>query len=429
MFRRIILGFGANAFGQAVNIVIQLASLPLFLLYWDASTYGSWLLLSAVPAYLNWAECGVVGVASNKMTMAMGRSDPVEANNLYQSAQLFMTIVCGSLALIVVPGTLFLPMPDFMTEDKRIALAALFLGVLCGQYGGLSIAVFRATGRYATGELLGNLVRLSEWSGYALGLILFRSFAGVALLGLFFRASGTAVGIYLGQRGGHGLRLGFRHASKAELLYMVRPAVSFMAFPIANALSFQGVTLIVGVLAGTAAVTLFTAYRTLARVTVQVTGLFSHALWPEFSRLFGQQGMTAVHPLFRRAALIGAAQSIALSLVLFFISPFLLRIWTHGRIGFEPGLMALILTYAAVSGIWHVPRTLLMATNQHIGLAGWLLATGILSVALAWLLGTFWQINGVGAAMLISESFIAAICIYLAQNAFAEAVPETAYSS
>jgi O-antigen/teichoic acid export membrane protein len=209
---------------------------------------------------------------------------------------------------------------------------------------------------------------------------------------------------------------------------MVRPAVSFMAFPLANALSFQGVTLLVGVLAGPAAVTLFNAYRTIARIAVQVTGMFSHALWPEFSRLFGQAGMSGVHPLFRRAALLGAAQSIALSLILYFISPWLLRIWTHGRIDFAPGLMAWILAYAAVSGVWHVPRTLLMATNQHIGLAGWSLAAGILAVLLAWLLGMFWQINGVGAAMLISEAFIAAICVYLAQNAFSEASSETAYS-
>lgn len=422
MLRRIILGFSANAFSQLVSIVIQLLTLPVFLLYWDASTYGAWLLLSAVPAYLNWAECGIVGVANNKMTMAAGRSDFEEANRLYQTAQLFMTIICVSLGVLATLAALLLPLPGYMTEDKRIALAALSLGVLCGQYAGLPEGVFRATNRYATGTVISQLVRLAEWGGYILGLVVFRSFAGVALCGLLFRAVGTAAAIYEAQRGASGrLSLGFRHASKAELLAMVRPAVSFMAFPLAGALSFQGVTLLVGLLAGTAAVTLFNAYRTIARVAVQVTAMFSHALWPEFSRLFGQSGMNGVRSLFRRAALIGAAQSIALSLALYFISPWLLRIWTHGRIEFAPGLMAWLLAYAAVGGIWHVPRTLLMATNQHIGLSGWLLFSGILAVSLAWLLGTFWQVDGIGAAMLISESFIAAICIYLARRAFADA--------
>jgi O-antigen/teichoic acid export membrane protein len=245
--------------------------------------------------------------------------------------------------------------------------------------------------------------------------------SGVALLGLLFKAGGTAAGVYLGQRGAHGLRLGFRNASRAELSGMIRPAVSFMAFPMANALSFQGVTLLVGALAGTAAVALFNAYRTIARVAVQVTAMFSHALWPEFSRLFGESGMAAIHPLFRRSAQLSAAQSVALSLLLYFISPWLLRIWTHGRIEFVPSLMAWLLAYAAVSGVWHVPRVLLMSTNQHIGLAGWSLAAGVLGVLLAWLFGTFWQVNGVGAAMLVSQTFIAAICVYLAQRSFSEA--------
>jgi hypothetical protein len=78
-----------------------------------------------MPAYLSLSDLGMVGAAGNKLTMAMGRSDLAEANNVYQSAQLFMTIVCFSLAAIMTPSVLFIPMPGFMTMDKRIALAAL----------------------------------------------------------------------------------------------------------------------------------------------------------------------------------------------------------------------------------------------------------------------------------------------------------------
>jgi hypothetical protein len=56
MLRRIILGVGANVFSQVVSIFIQLVSLPVFLQYWDTSTYGSWLLLSAMPAYLSLSD-------------------------------------------------------------------------------------------------------------------------------------------------------------------------------------------------------------------------------------------------------------------------------------------------------------------------------------------------------------------------------------
>lgn len=197
---------------------------------------------------------------------------------------------------------------------------------------------------------------------------------------------------------------------------MIRPAVSFLAFPLANAFSFQGVTLVVGALSGTASVALFTSYRTIARLAVQLTGMFSHALWPEFGRLFGHGGPRAIEKLFRHAALLGTIQSVALCAVLYLAAPLLLRIWTHGRIEFVPGLMVWMLTYAAIGGIWHVPRVLLLSTNQHIGLAGWSLAGGVLAVILSYAFGRAWGVEGVAAAMLTAECFIALVCGYLAHR-------------
>ncbi|MGA2638051.1 hypothetical protein [Methylocella sp.] len=93
-------------------------------------------MLSALPAYLSMADVGMVTAAGNKMTMAIGRSDLAEGNRVYQSAQLFMTIMCCSLAAILTPAVLFLPLPDYMTLDKRIALAAMLCDVLLALYGG-----------------------------------------------------------------------------------------------------------------------------------------------------------------------------------------------------------------------------------------------------------------------------------------------------
>lgn len=421
MLRRIVLGFGANAFGQIVNIVIQLFSLPLFLMYWNTSVYGSWLMISAVPGYLSMADVGMVQAAGNKMTMAMGRSDVAEANRIFQSAQLFMIIVCGSLLVTVTPLVLLAPLPDYINMDERIALAALFCNVLFAMFAGLSEAVFKATGRFGLGLMMLNLTRLAEWAGFMVGLFLFRNFAGVAIMGLLARVTGIACNMYVAQRGDFGLNWGLGQATKDEIRATIRPAVSFMAFPLANALSFQGVTLLVGALLGPSSVAIFNTYRTISRIAVQLTGMFSLALWPEFGRLFGQGGPKAVESLFRHSAWLGVAQSVGLSFVLYFISPWLLKVWTHGQIEFFPVLMMWMLAYATIGGIWHVPRVLLLSTNQHVDLAGWSIAAGVLGVVLTWIFATAMQVNGVGAAMLISESFIAGICIYLAHRAFVDA--------
>ena len=94
---------------------------------------------------------------------------------------------------------------------------------------------------------------------------------------------------------------------------MIKPAVSFMAFPLANAISFQGLTLLVGAFFGPVSVALFNTYRTIARIAVQITAIFSHALWPEFSRLFGANAAVAIRQLYQSSVIIGALQACILS--------------------------------------------------------------------------------------------------------------------
>jgi O-antigen/teichoic acid export membrane protein len=298
--------------------------------------------------------------------------------------------------------------------DRRVALLALCAGVLLALFSGLIETIYRSTGRYAIGAVLGNLVRLGEWLGSLLGLIFVGSFAAIALSSLAARLVGTIFFIWYATRGNHGIKLGVSLAQKTEVIVLAKPAISFMTFPLANALSFQGVTLLVGVLFGPALVAIFNTYRTIARISVQITSMFSFAIWPEFSRLFGQGGMPAVESLFRRTTILGVFQAIGLSILTYFISPWLLNFWTDGRIKFIPDLMLLMLIYAAIAGVWHVPRGLLMAINQPKKIAQWSLVVGLLVVTLAWCFGQYWQLNGVAGAMLISELLIALIATRLA---------------
>jgi O-antigen/teichoic acid export membrane protein len=425
--RRVVAGLGANAFGQAVNVGIQVLSLPLFLYRWDLPTYGTWLMLSAIPSYLSMADVGMLTVGGNRMTMAMGRGDVAEANCLFQSMLTLMSGVCGGLALLAIPIFLLTPLPGVTSFDERGALLALAFGVLAALYGGLADIAFKSTHRFASGVMLANLTRLGEWCGGIAGLFWNGTFTAVALGMLGARAAGTAAAIWVAFRGRReDLCWGVRLARRSEALTMVRPAVSFMAFPLANALTLQSVTLLVGHLFGPSIVALFNAYRTIARVAVQATSIFSLSLWPEFSRLYGKNGPQAIASLYRRAAILGAASSVGLSVALYAAAPTLLHLWTRGAVGLDATLMAFMLAYAAAVGVSHVPRIVLISTNLHTPLARWSL---ILSAAVppsAYVAGLFDGIDGVALAMLSAEALVALVCFTLAQRVVREVAPVTA---
>jgi len=414
--RRIIAGMGANTFGMGVSIAIQLASLPLFLHFWNLESYGKWLILSAIPAYLSFADVGMVTAAGNKMTMAIGKKDVIEANQIFQTTQVFMGVFCGLLAFTLLPVILFDPLQWFENMDQRISLSAMALGVLISLFGGLSEAAFKATERYALGTMLGSYSRIGEWLGCILGLALIGSFASVAIGGLVMRILGSLVSMSLVNKHNSDLKWGVTYANYVELKSMFKPAVLFMAFPLANAFNFQSITILVGAMFGPVSVALFSTYRTIARVAVQITAIFSHALWPEFSRLFGQGTNNTVRVLFLRSSFLSALQTLLLSILLFFVSPWLLKIWTHNSINFDSQLMLCMLIYAAVCGVWHVPRILLMATNQHSNLAYWTLIVGLISFGFSWLFGHFIGLLGVIVAMVLSEFLIAIVCSYLANS-------------
>jgi O-antigen/teichoic acid export membrane protein len=413
---RVVAAMGAGAFGQAVIIIIQIFSLPLFLQRWDTVSYGTWLLLSAMPSYLSMTDVGMVATAGNRMSMAMGKGDKAEANTLFHSAFMFVLIVSGVALLLTIPVTLTAPIESLSSQDERVAVCALIAGVLVAQFGGLSDALYRATGRFALAMMLGNILRLAEWGGFMAGLYLDGSFSSVALGGLIARATGTVFLVQISKSGDHGLTWHWRNASMDEIKSLFKPAISFMVFPLSSALSLQGITILVGHFFGPAVVAIFNSYRTIARVAVQVSSILGNALWGEFSFLYGKGGAEAIRSVYKRSCLIGIGGSIGLSLILYFTAPTNLRVWSHGHIPFQNAPMMMLLAYAAIAGIWHVPRVLLLSTNQHIGLAQWSLAGALMAVAATFLLQKPLGLEGVCLAMVISELFMATVCIRLARD-------------
>jgi hypothetical protein len=72
---KLLRNLGANAYGQAITILIQLVSVPLYLHYWGKQLYGEWLILSAIPAYLALSDIGFASVTANDMTMRVANGD------------------------------------------------------------------------------------------------------------------------------------------------------------------------------------------------------------------------------------------------------------------------------------------------------------------------------------------------------------------
>ncbi len=423
IYKRIAAGVGANAYGQAITIGVQLLALPVYLHYWDAARYGTWLMLSAMPAYFTMADVGMLTAAGNKMTMEVGRGDLTSANRIFQSALVFMAAACLAVLAITAGVLTLVNGSKFGTPEYKLTVAILVGVVLLAFFNGLAEAVFRATGRYGIGTALGQSIRLGEWIGGMLGLWWNGGFVSVALGMLLARAIGVCIAIAGAILTTRQIRWGTKYASASEVRAMIMPAGAFMVFPIVNALSVQGFTLLVGGLYGSVTVALFNTYRTMARLTVQATSTLSAAVGPEMSRLYGASNREGLRVLFQRVNRVSAAFAIGFPLALAIFGPNILLVWTHGRIPYHRALLFTMLLYAAVSSAWHVPRALLLSINRHFAMAGASLVVAVSSLVLAWILGTRTSLDAVVWVMVVGELILAVAVHQLARTVLTDRSP------
>ncbi len=404
--RRMASGAGAYGYAQAVSIGTQLVSLPLFLYHWDMATYGYWLALTALPFYLSLADAGISTASCNQMIALITQGQKERAAEVFQSAVAFLASVSVLVLFVVGAVLMLLPASALEAPHWKAVLMLLSISVVLGLFCSLAEVVYKATGGYAAGTYLVTTGRLADWAGGLVGLVLTRSFIGVATGALLARLAYTLLAIWLSQRRTDFLRWGMRGASLADIRQAAVPGSLFLSLSLTNALSLQGFTLLVAATLGPAVTAVFNTYRTVARIVVQVTSALSNPLWPELTALKGKNDDGAFWKLYRRANRLGLLIAVAGALLVFAVSPWLLEVWTHGHIPFTATSMALFLLYAAVCSATQVPRAVLMSINRHAGLAAQSLVAAVVSLVVAWLIWNRAGMTGVVGAMLLGEALV-----------------------
>ena len=309
---RIARGLAANIGGMGVTLVIQLVSVPVLLAAWGVPTYGEWLVLSAVPTYVALSDLSFSSVAGNSMVMLVAQGKRTDAVTLGRRLWSIVTVMTGiavlaAVAIALVFGGAFGSGAAIPASEAQIVLVALFLQVAVGNQYGVLDAWYRAGGRYPLSAALRHLGRLLE----------FGALMGAVLLGA--RPSTAAIAFLAGSVAGFGVSwVVLRRAVPWSTFRperphlqtfreLLAPGVAFMAFPIGNALSLQGFTIVIGATLGAAAVVVFSTTRTITRVALQAMGSINNSIWPELSRSVGGGRLDEARAILRRSVQLALA--------------------------------------------------------------------------------------------------------------------------
>ena len=412
--QRILHGLGANAFGQLVTVIVQLAGVPILLHAWGVQLYGEWLILFAIPAYLAMTDLGFTQSACNDMTARVARGDRAGAVSVFQSIGVLVYAIAALGLLLTAAAVPWLPLIEwlnFQAMDTRTAQWVLWLlvaQVLVTLPDGVTHAGFRAGGEYALHLGLHGVVRLLQFAGIWIAALAGGGPLAAAAVFLGVRALATAAFALLVVHRHRWLRYGTAHARRTELRRLLNPAMANTAIPLAQALNIQGMVVVVGAVLGPLAVVVFSTLRTLTRLAVQMVMTVANATEPELAAAHGAGNRDLLHRLFMHALRGGLWLALLAAGGLALFGSRVLELWTHGRVAMDSALFGWLLASAVASVLWFGSLTVLKAANRHLRAASVYVLASAAAVGLAAALLDYTDsLASAGLALLVMDAAMA----------------------
>jgi len=410
---RLVKAFAAQGFAQVTTLVIQFGQIPLLLNFWGVSLYGQWLILSTLPSYFGLSDLGFSSAAGTEMTLRVGRGDREGALKVFQSAWVLVTALSLLVALAMAGLVHLIPDHSFakltLPRAEIISIVSILaFQVFFDMQTGLIGTGYLCDGHFATGTMVRQAQRIAEFLALAAALTLHAGPVALALAVTLTRLTGNLLSILDVRRRVPWLVIGWRHADRETLKSITSPALASMGFPIGNALSLQGVVLVIGFTLGPATALLFSTTRTLTRAVWQILNAITNTIWVELSSAFGSGNIALARSLHRRACQAALWIAVFFSIGLFFAGPLLYHLWTRKHLAFEPALFALLLLVVIANSLWSTSYVVMVALNRHQQLALVYIGATAASLALAAVLTPLMGLHGAALSLLVIDVFMSA---------------------
>lgn len=368
---RLTKGTLANILGQALNTVGQLAQVPILLSSWGTQTYGEWLALSAMVAYLATLDLGMQTYVVNRLNQchALGRME--DYNRVLHTGLLVNTVIPFVGFLVALPIIFMAPLAGWLQlRDTDASTAAWVTAILSLQvvYSigyGMIFGIYRTVGEYARGQMISNL-------RYVANLLLT---VGVAVAGGRLRALAvaqlalivvTTFVIYADiTRRRRDIRIGFSHADWRLGLRFLGPSLTFLAIQLVSALVIHGSTLLVSAMFGVTVLVVFATLRTLTNMVKQAAATVQLALWPEFTTLDALSETSALRALHLLGTKIVMTVAVCASVFLMTAGDRLVGFWTRGRVAYDADLMLAFCVLACSQSHSLCTSVLMSASNRQ----------------------------------------------------------------
>lgn len=415
---RLIRNTSASIACKSSVIICRVASVPLVLWFLGAEQYGEWLLISAIPSWLALSSFSLGSVSSNEITLKFASGDELGARQTFSTTLIALMLVSLAGVVVVGLGIIVLARGSLVFDAVRLqplpalmTVGVLAMAVFVGFFGEPFVAKLRAAGQADLGIALNGALPWIELGCSAVALCISASFMSLAAATLVSRVLFVALSLVLSMKAAVGVYFDWGAVDLSQIGSLLRKGFAYQAFPLGNALSNQGMLMVVGAALGPLAVAAFGTARTMARLGTQVMELINHAIWPEMTLLLGSRDFVRAASVHRAAAAYTVVLGTITAIGMVTTGPRIFTIWTLGELSVSHALMAIFGLAIVLQSIWHASLIVQLAVNEHEGVALRYVIGSLAAVFCCWPLSQAFGLYGAAASSMVIDAILIPYCL------------------
>lgn len=404
----------ANLFKIFILFFEKIAIVPLYIKYWGIALYGDWLVITAITSFFVMSDMGLNNVSNNRFCMKFAEKNFSECNSLIINN----IILIGVIGILSTVGMLVFVLTTNLQQTLGLhaidnQTAAFILVVLCIQVflnmlGGVFDSVYNACHLTSKATYINNITKFS-YSIILLLCILFDIELKQLIIYVIIPYIIGFVFKIIDSRKYYLYRLRFDSFDKKLFFKLISPSLSYLMFPMSNAISFQGYTLIVNSILGASALVLFNTTRTLVNFIRTLVEAVTHAVKPELSIAYGERNKVKLKRVYKKTLLITVVLASLCCVFLLLFGDYVYRIWTHDVIDFNLDLMLVFMLVIILNTLHNSSSVIIHSTNNHQVVAIITLFFSIIGIILAYIIAPLQRLPLIALTIAIPEI---AIVIY-----------------
>lgn len=411
MNRQIVQGALASAVFIVTSILVGVLQFRLVIDFLRPEVAGLWLLFVSVGSYVTFFDLGISPTVGREMSFTLGSKELTEEAREARLAELVITLkqVFRSVALVawlvaVVVGEVAIIAFSRFRHDRGVQLAwAVFsFGAAINLFGGSALSGLFGLGKVATEKLVRTLSLAAGLLLMLFALMLRWGVLGLAVAWVVQSSIVAVVGWRLLFRRCKGLSERKHRPDWQLAKSLLGPSIKLAFIQLGAILILQSANPIIAIVLGTAAIPPYDALSKVAITLMTLALVIVNSSSPAISVSYSRGEHAEVTNLLVRSLQVGVGLIIVLASFVAVNGERILAVWLGPNL-FAGWLVLWTLLVMVLLEVHHVIFASVAMAAGQIVFAWSAVASGILNIVLALILGRMFGLLGIAVAVAVSQ--------------------------